>query len=202
MFARILAWRGQKVLGDLLHPSQYCWTPGKSIFGAVATVRDVIAYAEVPRGPLCVLYLDLAEAFDKMSHTYLFEILRSFGFSERFLERVRMMYTNAVSIVQINSHMTGLIPVGSKRARGPLRMLFVLCINPLIQYLENNLKGLMFNKAQRMVVEAEYADDITFLVTAPEDIQYLKKIIQSYVRATGALLNVRKSRELAVRTWD
>jgi hypothetical protein len=112
IFARILAGRVQSVLGDVLHPSQYCGSPGNSIFDAVATVRNAIAYAEVSRTPLCVLSLDFAEEFDKMSHTYLFEILRSYGFSDRFLERVRMMYTKAVSVVQINGHMSGPLPIG------------------------------------------------------------------------------------------
>jgi hypothetical protein len=71
IFARILAGRVQSVLGDVLHHSQYCGSPGKSIFDAVATVRNAIAYAEVSRTPLCLLSLDFAEAFDKMSHTYL-----------------------------------------------------------------------------------------------------------------------------------
>jgi hypothetical protein len=47
-----------------------------------------------------------------------------------------------------------------------------------------------------------YADDITILVTASEDIQRLKEIVQCYEGATGARLNVRKSQALAVGTWD
>jgi hypothetical protein len=47
--APILAGRVQDVVGDLLKPSQYCETPGYSIFDGVATVRDAIAYAEVTR---------------------------------------------------------------------------------------------------------------------------------------------------------
>jgi hypothetical protein len=45
IFARILAWRVQEVLGDSLHLNQYCWTPGKSTFDAVATVKDAITYS-------------------------------------------------------------------------------------------------------------------------------------------------------------
>jgi hypothetical protein len=68
--------------------------------------------------PLYVLALDFAGAFDKMSHTYLFEILRSYGFSDRFLERVRTMYTKAVSVVQINDHMSGPLPIGCSLRHG------------------------------------------------------------------------------------
>jgi hypothetical protein len=161
IFARVLAGRVHSVLGGVLHPSQYCGSPGKSIFDAVATVRDAIAYAEVSRSPLCVLSLDFAEAFDKVSHTYLFEILRSYGFSDRFLERVRMMNTKAVSVVQINGHMSGPLPIGCSIIQGCSlsTALFALCINPLIQCLEENLQGVRFNRGQRKVAEVAYADD-------------------------------------------
>jgi hypothetical protein len=167
-----LAGRVQSVLGDVLHPSQYCGSPGKSIFDALATLRDAIAYAEVSRTPLCVLSLDFVEAFYKMSHTYLFEILRNYGFSDRFLERVRMMYTKAVSVGYINGLMYDPLPIGCSIRQGcPLYMaLFALCINPLIQCLEEHLQGVRFNRGQRKVAVVAYADDITILVTASEDI--------------------------------
>jgi GTP cyclohydrolase FolE2 len=148
--------------------------------------------------------LDFAEAFDKMSHTYLFEILRSYGFSDRFLERVRMIYTKAVSVMQINGHMSGPLPIGCSIRQGcPLSMaLFALCINPLIQCLEENLQGVRFNRGQRMVAVVAYAENITILVKASEDIERLKEIIQCYERAMGARLNFRKSQALPVGTWD
>jgi hypothetical protein len=194
----------QSVLEDVLHPGQYCGSPGKSISDAVATVRDAIAYAEVSRTPLCVLSLDFAEEFDKMSHTYLFEILRSYGFCDRFLERVRMMYTKAVSVVQINGHMSGPLPIGCSIRQGcPLSMtLFALCMNSLIQCLEENLQGVRFNRGQQKVTVVAYADDITILVTASEDIERLKEVIQCYEGATRARLNIRKSKALAVGTRD
>jgi hypothetical protein len=80
-------------------------------------------------------------------------------------------------------------------------VLFALCINTLIHSLENNLQGMRPNKGQRKVSVVAYAD-ITILVTAKEDIEVLKEIIQCYERATGALLNVRKSQALAVGNWD
>jgi len=68
---RILANRIWPALMELLHPSQHCGVPGKSIFDAVATVRDAIAYAEAASIPLCVLSLDFKEAFDKISQNTL-----------------------------------------------------------------------------------------------------------------------------------
>jgi hypothetical protein len=82
-----------------------------------------------------------------------------------------MMYTKAVSVVQINCHMSGPLPNGCSIRLGCqlIMALFALCINPLIQCLEENLQGVRFNRGQRKVAVVAYADDITILVTAPED---------------------------------
>jgi hypothetical protein len=59
--------------------------------------------------------------------------------------------------------------------------------------LEENLQGVRFNRGKRKVAVVAYADDITILVTASEEIERLKEILQCYEGATGARLNIRKS---------
>jgi hypothetical protein len=114
-----------------------------------------------------------------------------------------MMYTNAVSVVQINGYRSGPITIScSIRQRCTIStVLFELCINPLIHSLEKNLQGMRLNKGQRKVAVMSYTD-ITILLTTKEDVEVLKEIIQCYERATGALLNLRKSQALAVRPLD
>ena len=69
--ARIIRNRLRPTLSDMLHPSQYYAVPGNTIFDAVATVRDAVAYAELTHAPLCILSLDFTAAFEGISHTYL-----------------------------------------------------------------------------------------------------------------------------------
>jgi hypothetical protein len=61
---RIIAYRLRPVMEELLYPSQYCGVQGRTIFKAMATVREANAQAEVKRVPLCFLSLDFQEAFD------------------------------------------------------------------------------------------------------------------------------------------
>jgi hypothetical protein len=82
-----------------------------TIFDAIATVRDAIAYAEVTQDPLCNLALDFKEAFDKISHKYLFSMMRSYGLSERCITLIRQMYDQATSSVQIKGHLVGPNPI-------------------------------------------------------------------------------------------
>jgi hypothetical protein len=52
------------------------------------------------------------------------------------------------------------------------------------------------------VTVVAYADDVTVLLTTPDDIRILQEIIHKYERATGARLNISKSHAMAVGSWD
>jgi len=53
----------------VLQPSQFCGINDGTVFESVATVRDAVAYANATRTPMCVVTIDLKEAFDKISHS-------------------------------------------------------------------------------------------------------------------------------------
>jgi Fe-S cluster assembly ATPase SufC len=117
---------------------------GKTILNGIATVREAIAYAETTNKALCILSLDFQAAFDNISHTYLFQILQAYGFSEAFKKRIKTMYEGATAAVQINGNISSTIPVKSSIRQGcPLRMqLYALCLNPLLCMLDETLSGI------------------------------------------------------------
>ena len=89
---------------DHLTCTQYCGIPGNTILDAVVTVHDSIAYAESKNIPLCVLSLNLKNAFDRVSYGYLFKILHGYGISAPFINGIRHTYEGATSSIQINGH--------------------------------------------------------------------------------------------------
>ena len=123
---------------DIIQKSQHCGPHGNTIFDAAAAVRDVVAYAEISGTPLRILSIDFKEAFDKISHDYLFELLWIYGFSERFQRRIKGVYYRATSTIQINGYRSHPIPIRSSVRQGcPLSMLlFALCLNPRIRTLD------------------------------------------------------------------
>ena len=58
IIARVTANRLKPLLQDIISPQQHCGVQGTSIFEAVATIRDVIAYAEISQTPLCIISRD------------------------------------------------------------------------------------------------------------------------------------------------
>ena len=189
ILARIVANRLRPIIAEILHPSQHGGRQGGGIFDALATVRDAIAYAEMTNTPLCVLSLDFTEAFDRISHIYLFKLLAEYGFSTKFISFIKNIYDKAYSSIDINGHTTGPIPILCGVRQGcPLSMLlFAMCLNPLLWLLDQTLTGIRIGKATRTAVVA-YADDITLLITDPEDIPALTDTLsRTYLRVSSGL---------------
>ena len=59
LLARIMANRLRPLIEEQLPTGQYCGVPRRSIIDALTTIRDISAYHEMTRTPLCLLSLDL-----------------------------------------------------------------------------------------------------------------------------------------------
>ena len=81
-------------------------------------------------------------------------------------------------------------------------ILFILCLYPLLYYLDERLQGLRTHGTQRKNTLIAYDDDVSILVTSQEDVRTVRDAIVCYEKATGANLNVVKSIALAVGTCD
>ena len=186
-----------------LHESHYCGVPGNNIFDAV-TIREAIAQAEVTETLLCVLSLDFREAFNRISHKYLFAVLERYGLSDYVITGIKNLYAKATSSVHINGYISGPIPINCSIRQGcPMSMLlYALCLNPLLTLLNEKVARLQIGRNGRRIVAVAYADDVTLCVTSPKDLPIIKDIIRTFEKASGARLNSHKSKALAIAGWD
>jgi hypothetical protein len=166
-------------------------------------VRDTIAYAECTNTPMCVLVLDFQQAFDNISHDYLFAILRSYGLTSRFVNLIRNLYSEATSAVEVNGRLHGPIPIRSGVRQGcPLRMaLYTLCLQPFLNMLDQRLTGIRIGSDHGPMSVVAYADDVTIFLTSITDLQVVEEAIQLFEKAYGARLNPTKSRALPIGRW-
>jgi hypothetical protein len=118
LLTRIMARCLRHALQDHLHNSQFCGVPGNSILEAASLVRDIIASSETTATPLRVLSLDFQNAFYRISHQYRFQILRRYGISDWFVERLHVLYEHATASVQTNGTLARPIPIQSAARQG------------------------------------------------------------------------------------
>jgi hypothetical protein len=199
----ILARRIRHTLTDQLQKSQFCGVPGNSILDALSCVRDVLAHAEDTGTPLCVLILDFKQAFERLSHQYLFHILRSYGIRQWFVDRIQALYDKTTASVQIPGSLAECIPIRSGVRQGcPISVvLFAFCLHPLVRELEDILPSVKIGRQMPHGPVIAYTDDVTVFVTQPEAFSAIQEPIRTYERATGACLNPHKSKALDVWAW-
>jgi hypothetical protein len=117
-----------------------------------------------------MLKLDIARAFDSVSWSLLFEVLRKLGFGPRFCEWVAILLSTASTRVMLNGepgppiwHRRGL------RQGDPLSpILFVLVINTLNRLLAKATElGILWRLARREISTSVslYADDVVIFCT-------------------------------------
>jgi hypothetical protein len=200
ILARIIANILRPLVSEILHPSQFCGRQGASIHDALSTIRDTIAYAEETGRPICVLSIDFESALENVSHTYLRHMLQRYELENHIIRLIGNMYNGATSSIQVNGYLTAPIPINRSIRQGcPLNMLlYALCINPLLQHLNDILPGVrMLASGSRTSVVA-YADDVTIFLTDPRDIARVETALKTYTAASGAVIILRKSKAMAL----
>lgn len=80
-----------------------------------------------------ILSLDQEMAFDRVDHSYLFLVLRAFGFGEGFYSRVTLLYQGVQCLVKMGAGLSWPIPVHRGIRQGcPISgQLYSLAIEPL-----------------------------------------------------------------------
>ena len=114
------------------------------------------------------------------------------------------MYDKATSEIILNGFRTRQIPIQRSVREGcPLSMtLYSICLKPLIQTIDKNISGIRIGKTQTRTAIVAYADDVTVFLTRVEDIPKLEGTLHRFEAATGAKVNVTKSRTLALGNWN
>ena len=103
------------------------------------------------------------KAFDRMSHTFIIKVLRKFGFGERFVRWVQILYTDITSAVKVNGYLTKEFPIKRGVRQGcPLSaLIYVLCAEVLgIEIRKNEqIVGYKYNRNKNEHKLTQYADD-------------------------------------------
>lgn len=87
-----------------------------------------------------ILSLDQEKAFDRVDHRFLFSVLKAFGFGEKFIARVSLLYNRASCLVKVGKGLSRPIPVERGIRQGcPISgQLYSLVIEPLLCFFKKS----------------------------------------------------------------
>jgi hypothetical protein len=148
----------------------------------------------------CAVKLDMAKAYDRVEWDYLRAIMEALGFSDRWCDLVMRYVTSVSFTVRVNGNFSPVFsPTRGFRQGDPMSpYLFLLC-EGLISMLK--ARGLGFlSRGIRVRIHAPwishllFADDsIVFIQANQRSADRLTKILETYRRGSGQLINKQRS---------
>ena len=89
IFSKVLSFKLKQIIPSLISPNQGSFISGRKISDNILLVQEAI-HSNTKRGELgMAIKLDLANAFDRLRHSFILLVLKKFGFPPVFINQVQ-----------------------------------------------------------------------------------------------------------------
>jgi hypothetical protein len=205
LFSKIIANRLRGKLGDIITANQSAFVKGQCLHDNFILVRQLVRKIHYKKEPGVLIKLDLSRAFDSISWSFLFEIMRALGFGAIFLKWISIVLSSASSRVVVNGmprasfkHVRGLRqgdPISPMLFNCGMEALTALFVKAANEQLLSPLAGC--SAMQRLSI---YADDVVVFVrpVVPELVA-IRDILTVFGEASGLKVNYSKSSATVIR---
>jgi hypothetical protein len=196
-FHRILAARFEQSIP--LSPRQKAFRRGDGLADNVTILRSLLRDHCAKSHRICVAFIDVAKAFDSVSHHSMLAAARRLGVPELMLAYLESLYSDgAVSLKSGRQRGTSTYRVRRGVRQGdPLSpMLFNFVMDWLLSMLSPQL-GVDMGAGVR-VSHLAFADDLTLLSETPAGLQSLAADFEAGLASVGLLPNAKKSATLHI----
>ena len=167
IISKVITKKLSKVLHKIIHPDQTSSIPGRSIIDNCHLFRNIMHYIRQKPSNLALISLDQEKAFDHINHSYMFKVLKHFGFSNTFIDWNKLLYTNIHSKLIINQHISTHFPIQKGVRQGcPLSpLLYVIVFETLLTKIRAspNINGLQLLGTNEDTKISAFADDATLI---------------------------------------
>ncbi|PIK55421.1 hypothetical protein BSL78_07692 [Apostichopus japonicus] len=189
------------LVGDL----QTCAVKGHCIQQNLWLMRDLTDFVIERDLPCALVSLDQQKAFDMVDRGFLMNVLETFQLHPNFRKWISVLYEQSFSSVIVNGFCSEVFNVERGVRQGcPLSpLLYVLFSESLSRLLERDSKLVPFVVPGGAKVKcAQYADDVTCIVSSLGSFRALSQDLSIFERATGAKLIQKRQRAFVLVAGD
>ena len=79
----------KKIMGRFISDTQVGFVVGRQVLDNITIIQEEIHSSMERKQQGMAIKLDMANAFDRVNHFFLFEIMSKFGFSSRFIRWIK-----------------------------------------------------------------------------------------------------------------
>ena len=197
LIAKTLSNRLKLALPQIIHQNQSFGIPGRSIQDNLTYINSIMAYIKSKNIPAIFLNIDQEKAFDRVSHEYLFKVIKSFGFGPNFQKWIKILYKDIKSKIIVNGFLSQPININRSVRQGcPIAPLLYVCVieTLLINIRNNNLiTGLNSPCCNGKLLDSAFADDTNFFIKNITSVDNILITFKKYGKASGSKMNIDKT---------
>ena len=185
----------------IVAPTQSAFIKGRYILESVVIAHEIVHSINKSGEQGVVLKLDYEKAYDRVSWSFLFEMLESRNFAPEFIKWIKQVVVGGSISIFLNGEDNSYFKTGKGLKQGdPLSpFLFNLVGDGLSRMLAETtnqglVKGILEDFRPGGIVSLQYADD-TILFSKADDVvlRNLKGVLMWYEQISGMRINFHKS---------
>lgn len=198
--SKVIANRLKPLLPLLISPEQSGYVEGRQIMDGIILSHEIIHSLKQSKQAGMILKLDLSKAFDKLSWTYIQQMLIAFGFCPMWIRCIMSLISSSfVSILVNGIPSRPFTPSRGIRQGDPLSpFLFVLMAEGLVRYIKQalhsqQLKGLSIHHSPAISHQQFVDDTMLFGYPSVQEASSFKAMLNDFSEASGTSINSSKS---------
>eukprot|EP00253_Pinus_taeda_P034106 PITA_34106 len=201
IFTKIIATRLKSLLPSLISENQGGFLSNRQIHDSIILVQEAIHSSISRQEKGFVLKLDLANAFDRVRHSYLFAVLKKMGFDSLFINTIAACISGPWISPLINGRPCEAFQSSRGLRQGcPLSpYLFILMAESFNRALDHNrrvglITGIKYGNGVKNINHSQFADDTLLIGGASNTIaRCFKSLLDQYMDYSGGAVNFLKS---------
>lgn len=202
---KALSNRLKQVLATIISVEQSFCIPTRCIHDNILVAKFLFNYSKVQNTPLGIIAIDQQAAFDRISHEYLFKVLKKFGFGEKFIQAMKNVYEHPLAIIKHHGSLLASIQLKTGIKQGcPLSgSLYVICFEVLLHNFRETLStsAIDLSFTEQKLVSLAYADDLLLFATNDNSFTIIKQVLDRYEQLSNAKVNYEKTTGLWCGPW-
>eukprot|EP00253_Pinus_taeda_P009881 PITA_09881 len=207
IITKIIANRLKNLLPIIISENQGGFVPKRQIIDNVILIQEAIHSSLIKGERGMIIKLDMANAFDRVDHSFLRAAMRKFGFSSKIVDIISGCISNPWTAPLINGR-----PSNSFKSTRGLRQgcplspfLYIIMAETLSVHLENlclkrEIMGISIERGIKEINHSLFADD-TLLIGGASSLmaRRFKRVLDALLQVSGGKLNNRKCK---IYTWN